>query len=317
MREWIVESGDAGMRLDKWLARRTGAGSRGRAAGWLTRGKVYVNGQPAEAESGARPVVTGDRVGLWMDRPGSSKSADRSVRDARHLLRIIHEDAALVVVDKPAGLLVERLPRGAPDEPTLLDLLADRYRHAPRARVYVVHRIDRDTSGLVLFARTALARDALKEQFERRTPERVYLAVVLGRVTPREGTWRDSLAWDASSLRQRRAHGRDARAKDAESRYREVEAFSGASLLEVSLVTGKRNQIRVQAGMRGMPLLGERLYRFSAPPEPRGFPHIDRQALHAWKLGFRHPESGRRVAFESPIPPDIAAVLAGLRNQRA
>jgi 23S rRNA-/tRNA-specific pseudouridylate synthase len=127
-----------------------------------------------------------------MDRPGSSKSADRSVRDGRHLLRIIHEDAALVVVDKPAGLLVERLPRGSPDEPTLLDLLADRYRHAPRARVYVVHRIDRDTSGLVLFARTALARDALKEQFERRTPERVYLAVAAR--DAEEGTWRDHAA---------------------------------------------------------------------------------------------------------------------------
>ena len=118
-------------------------------------------------------------------------------------------------------------------------------------------------------------------------------------------------------MRQRRAHGRDARAKDAEARYREVEAFSGASLIEVSLVTGKRNQIRVQAGMRGMPLLGERLYRFSAPPEPPGVPQIDRQALHAWKLGFRHPDTDRRVTFTSPIPPDFAAVLAGLRKQDA
>src|SRR5262245_56016320 len=101
MREWIVESEDAGMRLRKWLGERTDARSRGRAAEWLTRGKVYVNGQPVETESGARPVSAGDRVGIWMDRPGSSKSADRAVREARHLLRVIHEDGSIVVVDKP------------------------------------------------------------------------------------------------------------------------------------------------------------------------------------------------------------------------
>jgi len=315
MREWIVESADEGMRLDQWLAGRTEAGSRSRATQWLARGKVYVNGQPAEPAARADRVIAGQRVSVWMDRPGSSKPADRSVFDVRHLLNVVHQDDAIVVLDKPVGLLVEPLPDRAGEENTLLDLLADYYHHEPRARSYVVHRIDRDTSGLVLFARTALAREALKEQFEHRTPERVFQAVVLGRPSPPEGIWRDTLAWDPSSLRQRQAHGRDARGKDAEAQYRVIEQFVEAAVIEVTLVTGKRNQIRVQAAMRGHPLLGERQYRFGAPPEPSSLPHIDRQALHAWKLGFVHPTTGRRVSYTSPLPEDLEILLRALRKR--
>jgi 23S rRNA pseudouridine1911/1915/1917 synthase len=304
------------MRLDKWLALRTDAGSRGRATEWLARGKVYIAGQPVEATAGARRLAVGERVGLWMDRPGSASRASRRVREARPLLHIVHEDRDLVIVDKPAGLLVEPLPHRAGKEPTLLDLLADHDRHAPRARAYVVHRIDRDTSGLVLFARTGAARDALKAQFRAHTPERVYQAVVLGRVSPPQGVWRDTLAWDRSSLRQRRAHGRDARGKPAVANYQVIERFVDAALLEVTLVTGKRNQIRVQAAMRGHPLLGERQYRFDAPPEPAGLPRIDRQALHASRLGFVHPGTGRRVTYTSPLPADLEALVAALRRRR-
>jgi 23S rRNA pseudouridine1911/1915/1917 synthase len=315
MREWIVENADAGMRLDQWLAVRTDAGSRRRATEWIDRGKVYLNGGPAGAADGGHKVATGDRVGVWVDRPGSSKPADRSVHPVRHLLRVLHEDESIVVVDKPAGLLVEPLPKRAGEEPTLLDLLADHYRHAPRARAYVVHRIDRDTSGLVLFARTLSAREALKSQFAQRTPDRVYLAVVHGRHTPPSGIWRDTLAWDPASLRQRHAHGKDARGKDAEARYRVTEQFADAALIEVELVTGKRNQIRVQAAMRGHPLLGERQYRFGAPPESPTLPHINRQALHAWTLGFVHPATGSRVTYTSPVPKDLTALLAALRRR--
>lgn len=316
MREWIVDEADAGVRLDKWLATRTDAASRRRAADWLAKGKVFVNGYPVDASQAARVVGPGERIGVWIDRPGSSSVVRRDIADARSLLQVIHDDEALVVVDKPAGLLVEPLPDREGEEPTVLDLLADRDRHRPRARTYVVHRIDRDTSGLVLFARTSTARDDLKAQFERRTPERRYLAVVYGRVSPERGTWRDSLAWDAKTLRQRRAHATDVRGKAAEAHYAVVETFADTTLIEVSLVTGKRNQIRVQAAIRGYPLIGERLYRFDAPAEPVGMPRIDRQALHAWKLGFTHPDSKRHVSFEAPIPDDLAALLAALKKRR-
>ena len=122
---------------------------------------------------------------------------------------------------------------------------------------------------------------------------RVYQAVVEGVVWPLRGTWRDQLAWDASRLRQRQAHATDARGKEAVAEYEVLEQFDAAALVKVSLVTGKRNQIRVQAGLRGHPLLGERQYRFGAPAPAPGLPRIDRQALHAWRLGFRHPSTGR------------------------
>jgi 23S rRNA pseudouridine1911/1915/1917 synthase len=179
-----------------------------------------------------------------------------------------------------------------------------------------VHRIDRDTSGLVLFARTPEARAALKDQFERRAPTRVYQAVVEGTVDPPRGTWRDQLAWDAERLRQRKAHATDARGKDAVAEYSVIEQFEQAALVEVSLVTGKRNQIRVQAGLRGHPLLGERQYRFGSPPEPPGVPHIGRQALHAWRLGFHHPTTSRLVTVTAEPPTDFTQLLASLRKRR-
>ena len=316
MQDWVVSEADAGMRLDVWLARRTEAGSRRRVAEWLGRGKVYLGGQAVDMAQAGYRVAAGDRVGLWLDRPGSATTADRSVVPMRHLLRVVHTDAAMMVVDKPPGLIVEPLPGREDTEVTLVELLKDHVRHEPRARLFVVHRIDRDTSGLVLFARTASACDALKDQFEARTPERVYQAVVLGRPEPDSGTWQDRLAWDAATLRQRRAHGRDARAKDAIASYTVREQFPAAALVEVSLVTGKRNQIRVQAALRGHPLIGEGQYRFDAPPEPPGMPTLQRQALHAWRLGFVHPATGQRASFTSPLPADMAGLIEKLREYR-
>ncbi len=315
MQEWVIAGDAAGMRLDLWLVRHGGAGSRSRAATWLERGKVFIDGREAGPGEAAYRLTAGARIGLWMDRPGSARAADRAAHDRRHLLAIVAEDAAFVVADKPAGMIVEPLPGRSGQEVTLLDLLDHHFRHEPRASLHVVHRIDRDTSGLVLFARTADARDALKAQFERRTPVRVYQAVVEGTVRPANGTWSDQLAWDAAQLRQRKAHATDARGKEAVADYTVVEQFELAALLKVSLVTGKRNQIRVQAGLRGHPLLGERQYRFGTPAPAPGLPLMDRQALHAWRLGFRHPATGRPVTLTAEPPDDFRRLLAALRSR--
>jgi 23S rRNA pseudouridine1911/1915/1917 synthase len=315
MQEWVISGDAVGMRLDLWLARLGGAGSRSRAAAWLERGKVFLDGQAAGPGEASRGLAPGMRVGVWMDRPGSARAADRAALDSRHRLRIVAEDAAFIVTDKPAGMLVEPLPGRTREELTLLDLVRDHLRHVPRAALYVVHRIDRDTSGLVLFARTPEARDALKDQFERRTPVRVYQAVVEGTVSPPRGTWTDQLAWDATRVRQRKAHATDARGKEAVAGYEVVEQFKAAALVTVSLVTGKRNQIRVQAGLRGHPLLGERQYRFGSPAPAPGLPRIGRQALHAWRLGFRHPSTGRPISLTADPPEDFRRVLAALRDR--
>jgi len=313
MQEWVTAADAAGMRLDLWLARHAGAGSRSRAAAWLERGKVFLDGQAAGPDDAARRLAPGLRVGVWMDRPGSARAADRAAHDRRHLLRIVADDADFIVADKPAGMIVEPLPGRGGEEVTLVELVRHHLRHEPRASLHVVHRIDRDTSGLVLFARNAEARGALKDQFEQRTPVRVYQAIVEGTVRPPRGRWTDQLAWDASQLRQRKAHATDARGKEAVAEYVVLEQFAAAALVQVSLVTGKRNQIRVQAALRGHPLLGERQYRFGAPAPAPGLPHIGRQALHAWRLGFRHPSTGRQVTLTADPPADFTRVLAALR----
>jgi len=176
-----------------------------------------------------------------------------------------------------------------------------------------VHRIDRDTSGLVVFAKDARAQAALKAQFARRQPLREYRAVVHGAPRPAAGTWRDYLVWDTKALLQRPASARDRGAAEAISDYEVIETFADASLLAVRLQTGKRNQIRVQAALHGHPLVGERRYVLDGTAAvPIAFA---RQALHAFRLGFRHPGEGREMRFEAPLAGDISELVRRLRRQ--
>ena len=187
----------------------------------------------------------------------------------------------------------------------------ERYLRPQRRRPFVVHRIDRDTSGLVLFAKDPRTQQALKRQFIRRDPERVYLAVVYGHPQPARGTWRDHLVWDRKMLIQKRTHRRDPQGAEAVCHYRVVEKFRDASLIEVRLETGKRNQIRIQARLRGHTLVGERRYVYG--PETLRTIEFPRQALHAYSLAFRHPADARELRFEAPLPVDLRELLAGLR----
>ncbi|HOC17002.1 MAG TPA: RluA family pseudouridine synthase [Vicinamibacterales bacterium] len=312
MKTWTIGEADGGARLDAWLARQPEIGSRGRARSAIERGKVFLNGEGQDFADAATRLSPGDQVGYWEDRPGSARTPARDVVSARAALRIVHEDAAILAVDKQPGWLVEPLPGEEGSEVTLLDLLRDHLR-AARRRPFVVHRIDRDTSGLVLFALTPAARDDLKRQFERRTPERIYLAVVHGLVVPASGTWRDHLVWDTERLIQRRAHIHEERAREAVARYRVLEQHEGGAVVEVSLVTGKRNQIRVQAGLRGYPLVGERLYTYGRQGEPGPRLELGRQALHAATLAFRHPEDHRPVQLDAPLPDDLRNLIDRLR----
>ena len=303
-----MAAGDEG-RLDKYLAHADRAGSRSKAADAIDRGKVFVNDVEAQTVDAGRLLAIGDRVGLWPDRPGSGRAVRPRRRRAGDLT-IVFEDASLLVVDKPAGLLAVPLG-GHADRNSLADLVAEHLRSHGRRTPPVVHRIDRDTSGLVVFAKDGRTLAHLKEQFLRRSPERVYLAVVHGHPAPAEGQWRDRLRWDRDTLAQRVAKPGDARAVDAVSRYRVVEQLSGAALVEVRLVTGKRNQIRVQAALRGHPLVGEQMYTTLAIDDCIRF---GRQALHAWRLAFEHPVTGKRIECTAPLPEDLEGLLARLRR---
>jgi 23S rRNA pseudouridine1911/1915/1917 synthase len=307
--EWTIADADAGTRLDKFLAAPERLGSRARATTAIERGKVFVNGEEALMAAAATRLAAGDRVRVWMDRPGSAKARARAQRVEDVV--ILYEDESLLVVNKPAGLLAVPLERKA-DAPSVFDRLEDHFRSRGKRKPLVVHRIDRDTSGLVVFAKTLAAQQAIKDQFRRREPERVYLAVVYGQPSPSSGTWRDHLVWDDKALIQKETHPNDPRASDAISDYRVIETFAAASLIEVRLETGRRNQIRIQARLRGHTLVGEKRYTYG-PDEMRTIP-FERQALHAYRLSFLHPADGRPLTFEAPVPADLESLLGRLRQ---
>lgn len=310
---WAVDDQAAGLRLDKFLAAVERLGSRSRAATALERGQVYLNDAEVTLADAPRALRIGDTVRLWQDRPGSASR--KSVRPARAgELPIVYEDDALIVVNKPAGLLAVPLERQE-DAESVQELLVYHLRSKGKRKPLVVHRIDRDTSGLVVFALRPDALARLKDQFRRREPERVYRAVVYGHPDPAKGTWRDHMVWDERSLIQKETHPRDPAGKEARSEYRTVERFRASSLIEVRLVTGRRNQIRLQARLRGHTLVGEVRYTYGGD-ELRLIP-FERQALHAFQLSFVHPTSGKTLSFESPMPPDMLQLVERLRREKA
>jgi 23S rRNA pseudouridine1911/1915/1917 synthase len=305
---WNVDRDESPTRLDKFLAAPDRLGSRSRALAALERGKVFLNGTMVSGADAAMPVAAGDVVRLWVDRPGTGR---RAAPLTPVNLEVVYEDNALVVINKPAGLLSVPLERKS-GASSVYDHLERSLRSHGKRRPLIVHRIDQDTSGLVLFAKDDRTQATLKAQFRRHEPHREYWAVVYGHPNPPAGTWRDHLVWDTKAMIQKRTAPHDPRGTEAISRYRTLEMFRDASLVEVQLHTGKRNQIRLQARLRGHALVGERRYVIGVQPASITFP---RHALHAYRLAFQHPAHGRRVRFEAPLPGDLADLLARLRMQ--
>ena len=301
---------DVGSRLDKFLAAPERLGSRGRATDALTRGKVFLNGQETAPDAASHRLAVGDVVHVWMDRPGSARRRHpRAPRPGE--LPVVYEDDALIVLNKPAGLLTVPLARRE-EAPSVEEYLGEYLRSKGRRRPFVVHRIDRDTSGLVLFATRPDAQQRLKDQFRRHEARRIYRAIVYGVPSPSAGQWRDHLVWDDDALVQKETHPDDPKASEARADYRVVEAFADAALIEVSLVTGRRNQIRLQARLRGHMLVGEQRYTYG-PAALRSIA-LPRQALHAYQLGIVHPIHQRPMQFEAPLPDDMRDVLTTLRR---
>jgi 23S rRNA pseudouridine1911/1915/1917 synthase len=253
-----------------------------RLKGWLEQGRVRVNG--AVVRRGDVAVAAGDRVELGAAPPPSLPSP----------LALVHEDSALIVIDKPSGLLT--IAAANERERTAYRMLRDWLDARAAGRVFVVHRLDRETSGLIVFARTAAAKEALQAQFKARTAERVYLARVEGALRDDAGTLTSRLAEDRS-LRVRPVE--DARTgRAAITRYRVLTRGREETLLEVTLVTGRRAQIRAQLAAVGHPIVGDRAYGSRRDP-------LRRLGLHATRLGFVHPGGGR-VVFTSAPPPGFA-----------
>jgi 23S rRNA pseudouridine1911/1915/1917 synthase len=245
---------------------------------WLEGGRVRVNGEVVRR--GDVGVGASDRVELTAPPPPPFPSQ----------LTLVHEDDEVLVVDKPAGLLT--ISTESERERTTYRLLRDWLEARGLGRIFVVHRLDRETSGLVVFARTAAAKEALQAQFRAHQPERVYVARVEGRVRDDEGTLVSRLHEDRG-LRVRPARGGEP-AREAITRYRVLARLHDATLLELTLTTGRRGQIRAQLAALGHPIVGDRAYGARRDP-------LRRVCLHATRLGFTH-RSRRWVVFESPIP---------------
>jgi len=285
----------AGLRLDQALARLLPDESRSRLARLIEEGRVTVDGERPPAK---RKVKGGDSVAVELvPRQAESAYAPEAID-----LAIVHEDEAVIVIDKPAGLVVH--PGSGNWRGTMLNALLH---HAPGlkelARAGIVHRLDKDTSGLIVVAKTETAQTDLVRQLQARTMKRTYLALVRGKVA-RAGVVDAPIGRHPA---QRTRMAVVAGGKHALTRYRVHERLRTHTLLECDLETGRTHQIRVHLASIGHPVEGDPVYAGRAEPL------LDRQALHAWKLAFRHPLSAKTVPFESKLPRDIAALVESLR----
>jgi len=299
-----VELPDHGLRIDKWLAQGHPEFSRGYFQSLLEAGAVWVNGRLVRKAS-AR-VQAGDEVVAEL-RPTAQASAFVPEPMA---LPVVFEDEHLIVIDKPAGMVVH--PAAGHWRGTLLNgLLAHHAGASVLPRAGIVHRLDKDTSGLMVVGKTQVAVDALVRAIAARDVHRVYLALAHGPWRGEPERWVDqAIGRDPRNRLRMAVLGNGAGgARPAQTRVRLVDAANGWALVGCKLHTGRTHQIRVHMAWLGCPLVGDSLYG------GRPALGLQRQALHAHRLGLNHPVTGRWMGFESPLPLDLAeaAAEAGLR----
>lgn len=296
-----------GERLDKALAEASGI-SRERVKALLGEGRIAIDGRPAASASAkSREGAT------WSVSVPEAAPAEAAAQDIP--LTVAFEDAHLIVVDKPAGLVVH--PAAGNFDGTLVNALLHHCAGQLSgiggvARPGIVHRIDKDTSGLLVAAKSDIAHEGLARQFADHSIERAYLAVVNGLPVPQSGTVRGRIGRSNSNRKKMAplADG-DPRGKHAVTHYRTLETLPAAALVECRLETGRTHQVRVHMASIGHALLGDPLYGRSNPRlrPVLGELGFARQALHAAVLGFTHPVSGETLRFSSPLPADMRELL--------
>ncbi len=287
--------------MDQALARLFPEYSRSRLQAWLKAGNLRVEGVPVEAKYAVRG---GENVVLAP--PGLPTGA---MPQAQALpLAIVHEDAHILVIDKPAGLVVHP-GAGNPDHTMLNALLAHAPSLAGLPRAGIVHRLDKDTSGLLVVAKTVAAQTSLVRQLQARTMGRTYNALAWGSVRAARGVIDAPIGRDA---RSRTRMAVTDRGKPARTDYEVVERLASATLLSCKLESGRTHQIRVHLQSIGHPLVGDPVYRRGAKSLEIG--DFARQALHAARLELLHPGTRRKRVWESPLPADFRRLLRRLRN---
>jgi 23S rRNA pseudouridine1911/1915/1917 synthase len=286
----------AGLRLDKFVGERCSEISRTHAQQLIQDGFITVNGKSAKP---SLKLNIGDKIDIVIPPEPQSHLEPENIP-----LNIVYEDADLLVIDKPAGLPVHPAP-GHPSHTlvnAILNYLPTLAADTDSLRPGIVHRLDKDTSGLLLVAKNRLAQANLSQQFKNRVVKKTYLTLVQGKLTPEKGTIEAAIGRDPAH-RQRMAIV--AKGREARTEYRVIKYFGNYTLLEIKPETGRTHQIRVHLAAIGFPVIGDTTYGLKSPRLPRQF-------LHASKIGFRLPSTDVFVEFESPLPPDLQKALADI-----
>ena len=295
-REFEVEAGQ--VRLDQFLALQDTQLTRAQLHRLIVQGQVLLNGRSAKP---AQKVRSGDLVSLTIPPPRVTDVVPQWMP-----LTLVYQDSDIVVIDKPAGLSVHPGP-GHPDQTLVNGLLArcpDIQGVGGAIRPGIVHRLDKDTSGLMMVAKNHHAHQELSNQIKDRRVTKGYMALTTGVVSPDAGIIDQPIARDP---RHRKRMAVVAGGRESRTRYRVLENPSGYSLLELVLETGRTHQIRVHLAHLGHPLLGDGVYGKTSPL-------LDRHFLHANLLGFQHPRTGEALEFRAELPTDLAGVLDDLRS---
>jgi 23S rRNA pseudouridine1911/1915/1917 synthase len=311
--EFVITEGEKPKRLDVFLANRERDLSRSAIQRLIEKGRVRLNGEPARASQKIKP---GDRIAF--DVP---KAEPLELHGEPIPLDILHEDDALLVLNKPAGLVVHPAPGHWTG--TLVNALLHHFETSGgtastiggKERPGLVHRLDKETTGIMVIAKTDQAHRALAAQFKQHTITRMYEALVWG--VPRKGHGLIELAIGRDSRERKKFSARTARPKPSATEYRVVERFGKiAARVDLFPKTGRTHQLRVHMTSLGHPLLGDPIYG-GRKVQALDTLDIPRVMLHAKTLGFAHPVTGKPTAFTSPLPPDMEAVLSALRMAAA
>ncbi len=287
-----------GVRLDHFLVQMIAGSSRARIAAAVRAGSIVLNGTAVKA---GHRLKGGDLiVGQLAVEPAGAATPHAQPVD----FSVLYEDEALLVVAKPPGLVVH--PGSGNRDGTLINGLLHRFRELAGvgdvARPGIVHRLDKDTSGVLVVARTAAVHRHLVKAFKERLVDKTYLALVHGVPEKPQGAVEAPIGRHPVHRQKMAVRPVDGRA--AVSRWRVLQVFHHTSLLEVTIETGRTHQIRVHLAAIGHPVAGDRLYGSNRKNE-----RFPRQLLHAWRLRFAHPVTGESLSFEAPLPGDFAAAL--------
>lgn len=318
---YVVDTGQSMLRIDKYLSARIENVSRTRIQAAAQAGNILVNDTPVKPNYRVKPL---DVIQILLPNP--PREIELIPQDIP--VNVVYEDDDLIVVDKAAGMVVH--PAYGNYSGTLMNALMYHFRDLPlfqtgELRPGLVHRIDKNTSGLLVVAKNEYAHNRLARQFFKRTTGRQYFALVWGAPDPAEGTITGNVGRNIRDRKIMQVFPDGSQGKHAVTHYRIIEPLGYVSLVECRLETGRTHQIRVHMAWNGHPLFndeeygGHRILKGTTFTKYQQFVRncfelLPRQALHARTLAFDHPVTGNRLSFESPVPPDMAAVIEKWRG---